>query len=84
MVPGAIGKAVLAQPEVMIGIIPGGGASQRLPRLMGRSRALEVVLSGLDISAELAEKYGYINRSLPPDKITKFVKDMWEVGIDLF
>ncbi len=70
---GAIGKAVLAQPEIMIGIIPGGGSTQRLPRLLGRSRALEVVLSGLDLSAELAEKYGYINRALPPDKITSVV-----------
>ncbi len=70
---GARGRAVLSQPEVALGIIPGGSGTQRLPRLMARSRALEVVLGCDDFPAELAERYGYINRALPPDEIGPFV-----------
>jgi enoyl-CoA hydratase/carnithine racemase len=70
---GAIGKCVLAQPEVALGIIPGGSGTQRLPRLIGRARALEVILGCGDFDAELAERYGYINRALPADQITAFV-----------
>lgn len=70
---GAIGRAVLSQPEVALGIIPGGGGTQRLPRLMGRSRALEVVLGCEDFDAELAERYGYINRALPAEELGPFV-----------
>jgi enoyl-CoA hydratase/carnithine racemase len=71
---GAIGKAILGQPEVGIGIIPGGGGTQRLPRLIGSARALEVVLGCGDLSAEEAERYGYINRAIriatfPPEAI---------------
>jgi len=73
---GAIGKAILGQPEIVVGIIPGGGGTQRLPRLMGRSRAMEAVLGGSDYSAELAERYGYINRALPQDELTPFVEDL--------
>lgn len=69
----ALGKAVLAQPEVAVGIIPGGSGTQRLPRLMGRSRALEVALGGADFPADLAERYGYVNRALPPDELGPFV-----------
>lgn len=71
---GAIGHAVLGQPEVAVGIIPGGSGTQRLPRLMGRGRALEVVLGCDDFPAELAERYGYINRALPPEELTPFVE----------
>ncbi len=73
---GAIGKAILGQIEAPLGIIPGGGGTQRLPRLIGRSRAMEVVLSGSDYPAEVAEKYGYINRALPPEEITLFVNNL--------
>jgi enoyl-CoA hydratase/carnithine racemase len=70
----AAGKAIFGQPEVAVGLVPGGGSTQRLPRLIGRGRALEVLLGGADLSAELAEHYGYINRALPPDELTPFVE----------
>lgn len=70
----ALGRAVLGQPEVALGIMPGGSGTQRLPRLMGRSRALEVVLGCEDFPADLAERYGYVNRALPPDEIGPFVE----------
>jgi len=73
---GALGRAILGQPEVGAGIIPGGSGTQRLPRLMGRSRALEVVLGCNDFPADLAERYGYINRALPPDEIGPFVESL--------
>jgi enoyl-CoA hydratase/carnithine racemase len=73
---GALGKAIFGQPEVGVGILPGGGGTQRLPRLIGRSRALEIILGGDDITAEVAERYGLINRALPPDELTSFVNDL--------
>jgi enoyl-CoA hydratase/carnithine racemase len=69
----ATGKAVLAQPEVALGIIPGGSGTQRLPRLVGRGRAMEIILGCDDFSAETAERYGYVNRALPPEELGPFV-----------
>ncbi|HZP43205.1 MAG TPA: enoyl-CoA hydratase/isomerase family protein [Candidatus Binatia bacterium] len=71
---GALGRAVLAQPEVALGIIPGGSGTQRLPRLMGRGRALEVILGCEDFPADVAERYGYLNRALPPAELGPFVE----------
>jgi enoyl-CoA hydratase/carnithine racemase len=65
--------AVLAQPEVALGIPPGGGATQRLPRLAGRGRALEAILGGDDFDAETAERYGWVNRALPAAELRPFV-----------
>jgi enoyl-CoA hydratase/carnithine racemase len=72
----AIGKAIFGQPEVAIGLVPGGGSTQRLPRLIGRGRALEVLLGCNDFPAELAERYGYINRALPAHELTPFVEQL--------
>ncbi|QNP40781.1 enoyl-CoA hydratase/isomerase family protein [Lysobacter solisilvae (ex Woo and Kim 2020)] len=66
-------KAVLSQWEIGAGLVPGGGPMARLPRLMGRGRALEVLLSGNDIDGELAERYGYVNRALPDAQLDAFV-----------
>jgi enoyl-CoA hydratase/carnithine racemase len=72
----AIGKAIFGQPEVAVGLVPGGGSTQRLPRLIGRGRALEVLLGCNDLSAEQADHYGYINRALPADELTSFVETL--------
>jgi enoyl-CoA hydratase/carnithine racemase len=69
----ALGRAVLAQPEVALGIIPGGSGTQRLPRLVGRGRALEIILGCDDVPADLAEQWGYVNRALPPAALGPFV-----------
>ena len=66
-------KAVLSQWEVGAGIVPGGGPMARLPRLMGRGRALEVLLGADDIPGDLAERYGYVNRSFPDADLDAFV-----------
>ncbi len=66
-------EAVFIQPEVAIGILPGAGGTVRLPRLIGRSRALEVVLGCDDIDAVTAERWGWVNRVLPADEIDAFV-----------
>jgi enoyl-CoA hydratase/carnithine racemase len=71
----AAGKAIFCHPEVAIRLVP-GGATQGLPRLVGRDRALEVLLGCNDFSAELAERYGYINRALPADELTPFVEKL--------
>jgi enoyl-CoA hydratase/carnithine racemase len=66
-------SAIFAQFEPAFGTVPGGGAAQHLTRLMGRSRALEVMLSAADYDAELAERYGWINRALPAAELDEFV-----------
>ena len=66
-------KAVLSQWEVGIGLVAGGGPMARLPRLIGRGRALEVLLSSDDIGGELAQAYGYVNRALPDAELDGFV-----------
>ena len=66
-------KAILSQWEVGAGIVPGGGPMARLPRLMGRGRALEVLLGADDIPGDLAERYGYVNRSFPDADLDAFV-----------
>ncbi len=65
--------AIFSQPEVALGIIPGAGGTVRLPRLIGRGRALEVVLGCDDIDAATAERWGWVNRVLPADEIDAFV-----------
>jgi enoyl-CoA hydratase/carnithine racemase len=66
-------KAVLGQFEVGAGAVPGGGPMARLPELMGRGRALEVVLGADDFPGPLAERYGYVNRAIPDDELDTFV-----------
>ena len=72
----ALGKGVLGQPEVGVGIIPGAGGTVRLPQLVGRGRALEIILGCADFSAEVAERYGYINRALPANELDFFVDSL--------
>ncbi len=69
-------RAILSHFEVGAGVVPGGGPMARLPRLMGRGRALEVLLGADDISGELAERYGYVNRSLPDADLDAFVDSL--------
>jgi enoyl-CoA hydratase/carnithine racemase len=69
-------SAIFCQPEPAFGLIPGAGGAQHLVRLMGRSRALEVMLSAQDYDAELAERYGWINRALPATALNDFVKSL--------
>jgi enoyl-CoA hydratase/carnithine racemase len=69
-------KAILSHFEVGAGIVPGGGPMARLPRLMGRGRALEVLLGADDIPGDLAEKYGYVNRSLRDAELDAFVDSL--------
>jgi enoyl-CoA hydratase/carnithine racemase len=66
-------KAILSQWEVGAGLVPGGGPMARLPRLIGRGRALEVLLGADDVCGDLAELYGYVNRSFPDSDLDNFV-----------
>jgi hypothetical protein len=66
-------KAILSQWEVGAGLVPGGGPMARVPRLIGRGRALEVLLGADDVDGELAERYGYVNRSFPDADLDSFV-----------
>ena len=66
-------KGLFGNPEVGVGLVPGGGALEWLPRLVGRSRALEIVLSGDDFDADIAERYGWVNRTLDDNDLDSFV-----------
>jgi enoyl-CoA hydratase/carnithine racemase len=67
-------KAIISQWEVGVGMVPGGGPMARLPQLIGRNRALEVLMSSEDIRGEKAEAYGYVNRALPDAELDAFVE----------
>jgi enoyl-CoA hydratase/carnithine racemase len=66
-------SALFGNPEVGVGLVPGGGALEWLPRLVGRSRALEIVLSGDDFDADIADRYGWVNRTLDDSDLDSFV-----------
>lgn len=72
----AKGKSVFMQMEVGMGIVPCGGGTQRLPRQVGMGRAMEIILGAHDFDADLAERYGSINRALDPDEIGPFVEEL--------
>ncbi len=67
-------RAILAQIEVGTGVIPGGGGLDRLPRLIGRARAMEVIMGSEDFDADTAERYGWVNRSIPDAELDEFVE----------
>jgi enoyl-CoA hydratase/carnithine racemase len=68
-------KAILGQMEVGFGAVPGGGAAGRLPALVGRGRAFEILLGGADFDGDTAERYGYVNRAIPDVDFLTFVDD---------
>jgi enoyl-CoA hydratase/carnithine racemase len=70
---GVVGKTIVNQMEVPLGILPGGSGTQRMPHLIGRHRALEVILGGIDLDAATAERWGYLNRALPAGEIGAYV-----------
>lgn len=70
---GVRGRTIVNQMEVPLGILPGGTGTQRLPRLVGRARALEIILGANDLDAETAERWGYLNRVFEADAIAPFV-----------
>lgn len=74
----ARGKTRLGQPEVALGIIPGGGGTQRLARLVGRARALEIVLGCADLDADEAAAIGYVNRALAEAELMPLVRALAE------
>ena len=69
----AIGKSGQAQPESQLAILPGGGGTVNMTRLLGRARALELIVGGQLVGAEVAERYGLVNRALPADELDVFV-----------
>jgi enoyl-CoA hydratase/carnithine racemase len=69
-------NAVLHQPELGMGVLPGGGALERLPSLVGRSRALEIVMASDAFDADIAERYGWVNRSVPDAELDDFVEKL--------
>jgi enoyl-CoA hydratase/carnithine racemase len=66
-------SALFGNPEIGVGLVPGGGALEWLPRVVAHSRALEIVLSGDDFDAEIAERYGWVNRTLDDEDLDSFV-----------
>ena len=71
---GVRGRTRICQMEVPLGILPGGTGTQHLPRLVGRNRALEIILGGDDLDAETAERWGWLNRVFEPEEIGPFVE----------
>jgi enoyl-CoA hydratase/carnithine racemase len=69
-------NTLLGQPEIGVGLVPGGGGLEWLPRLVGRSRALEIVLSADDFDTDVAERYGWINRALDDNILDSFVETL--------
>ncbi len=75
---GALGRAIVNQMEVPIGILPGGGGTQRLPRLIGWGRAAEIIIGGVDLDAETGERWGYFDRVMPPEELDGAVNALAE------
>ncbi len=73
---GVLGKTRINQMEVPLGILPGGTGTQKLPRLIGRNRAIEIILAGVDMAADEAERWGYLNRALPANEIDPYVMNL--------
>lgn len=69
-------RTIVGQPEVGAGVIPGGGGTARLPMLVGRGRALEIILGANDFDGDTAEYYGYVNRALPDHELDSFVDEL--------
>jgi enoyl-CoA hydratase/carnithine racemase len=72
----SIENTTVGQPEIILGIIPGGGGSTRWPRMIGTGRALELLLNGTDLDGPIAERYGMVNRALPAAELDEFVDKM--------
>ncbi len=73
---GSLERFVLNQMEVPLGILPGGTGTQRLPRLVGQGRAMEIVLGAVDIDGPTAEQWGWLNRALPSDELSAHVDQL--------
>ena len=74
---GVLGRTIVNQMEVPLGILPGGTGTQRLPRLLGRGRAMEVILGGIDLDAATAERWGYLNRAFATtDELDAYVTEL--------
>jgi enoyl-CoA hydratase/carnithine racemase len=69
-------RGILGQPEIGIGLTPGAGGIQHLARLLGRGRAMEVILGASDFDGDTAERYGWVNRALPDDELDGFVRQL--------